>query len=93
MSHITIADLAHKSELNAEAMASVRGGYGYGYGSHLPVALGKVADVNVGVYQNISQQQNVEVNALNNVGVIGAKFGPLHLDVSPSQWANAEVAL
>jgi hypothetical protein len=40
------------------------------------------------VNQNIIQYQNVQVNALNNIGVIGAGFGPLHLNVSPAQYAS-----
>jgi hypothetical protein len=87
MSTITIHDLSKNSALDREAMREVRGGNSWLAG------LGPIANVNVGVNQNIAQLQNVEVNALNNVGVIGAGFGPLHLDVSPSQWANAAVAL
>ncbi|NEX62787.1 hypothetical protein [Noviherbaspirillum galbum] len=88
MSKLMINDLAKDGELDAKAMKSVRGGYN----SWLS-GLGPLANVNVGVNQNITQLQNVQVNALNNVGVIGAGFGPLKLDVSPSQWANANVAL
>lgn len=67
-------------------MVKVRGGNSWLKG------LGSIANVNVGVNQNIAQMQNVEVNALNNAGVIGAGFGPLKLDVSPSQWAYADAA-
>jgi hypothetical protein len=45
------------------------------------------------VNQNINQVQNVEVNALNNVGVIGAGFVPPNLTVSPSQWAATNLAI
>lgn len=51
-------------------------------------SLGPLANVNVGVSQNITQLQRVDVSTLNNVGVIGSGFGPLHLDVSPPQIAN-----
>ena len=51
----------------------------------------RFANVNVGVNQNIIQVQNIEVNALNNIGVIGASF-PFHLDVSPKQRAIANVS-
>lgn len=87
MSNITIADLSNDSELDRKAMSAIRGGNSWLRG------LGPIANVNVGVNQNIVQMQNVEVNALNNVGVIGAGFGPLKLDVSPAQWANANVGL
>ena len=83
MSNIAIHDLAKSQELDRSAMSEVRGGNSWLQG------LGPVANVNVGVNQNIAQFQNIEVNALNNVGVIGAGFGPLKLDVSPTQWASA----
>ena len=83
MSTLMIHDLPRSDELDREAMTKVRGGNSWLKG------LGPVANVNVDVNQNIAQLQNIEVNALNNVGVIGAGFGPLKLDVSPSQWAQA----
>lgn len=87
MSNIAIRDLAQSKDLDREEMAGVSGGNSW------LKALGPIANVNVDVNQNIAQLQNVEVNALNNVGVIGAGFGPLKLDVSPTQWANANVGL
>jgi len=84
MSNLMIHDLPRSDELDRKAMATVRGGNSWLKG------LGPIANVNIGVNQNIAQMQNVEVNALNNVGVIGAGFGPLKLDVSPSQWASAD---
>jgi hypothetical protein len=82
MSTLRIDNLAQSRELDRTTMASVRGGNSWLQG------LGPVANVNVGISQNINQFQNVQVNALNNVGVIGAGFGPLALDVSPKQLAN-----
>lgn len=95
MSTIMIRDLATSNELDRKTMATVRGGTGTGIGSTNSwlAGLGPVANVNVGVTQNISQLQNVEVNALNNVGVIGAGFVPPNLNVSPAQWANANATL
>jgi hypothetical protein len=87
MSHLTVTDLAASRELDHHAMASVRGGNSWLAG------LGPIANVNVGVNQNITQLQNVQVNALNNVGVIGAGFVAPNLTVSPSQWAAANLAL
>lgn len=92
MSSIIISDLGLRKNLDGKAMSTVRGGMGSAGGSWL-AGLGPVANVNVGVNQNITQLQNVEVNALNNVGVIGAGFVPPNLTVSPSQWANANVAV
>ena len=86
MSQLTIQDLPRADELDHESMSKVRGGNSWLKG------LGPIANVNIDVNQNIAQMQNVEVNALNNVGVIGAGFGPLKLDVSPSQWAYADAA-
>jgi len=87
MSSIMIRDLAQSKELDREAMSAVRGGNSWLQG------LGPVANVNVnvGVDQSIIQLQNVNVNALNNVGVIGAGFGPLNLAVNPKQIALAGV--
>jgi hypothetical protein len=87
MSNIMIHDLPRSDELDGKAMSRVRGGYSWLKG------LGPVANVNVDLNQNIAQLQNIEVNALNNVGVIGAGFGPLKLDVSPSQWAYTDAIL
>ncbi|HJV88610.1 MAG TPA: hypothetical protein VJ698_24305 [Noviherbaspirillum sp.] len=87
MSHIMIRDLAGSQELDRKALAAIRGGNSWLKG------LGPVANVNVNVNQDITQLQKVDVNALNNVGVIGAGFGPLKLDVSPTQFANAQAIL
>jgi hypothetical protein len=83
MSTIMIHNLEQSRELDHKAMSAVRGG------NASLAALSPFANVNVNVNQNIAQLQNVEVNALNNVGVIGAGFGPPKLDVSPQQWASA----
>jgi hypothetical protein len=85
MSALQIQDLTENTELDRAAMSTVLGGNSWLRG------LGPIAEVNVGISQNIAQVQNVDVNTLNNVGVIGAGFGPLGLNVSPSQWANTGV--
>jgi hypothetical protein len=84
MSTIAIRDLDQTRELDHSAMSAVRGGV---FGLN-----GPFANVNVAVNQNIIQLQNIDVNALNNVGVIGASF-PFHLDVSPKQRAIASVVV
>jgi hypothetical protein len=86
MSTIMIRELPKCTELDRKAMSTVRGGNSWLEG------LGPVANVNVSVNQNIAQLQNIQVNALNNIGFIGAGFGPLRLDVSPTQFANASAA-
>ncbi|MGE5648782.1 MAG: hypothetical protein ACM34A_01170 [Bacillota bacterium] len=88
MSTILIHDLAQSEVLDRKAMAAVRGG-----ANSWLAGLGPMANVNVGVNQNITQLQNVQVSALNNVGVIGAGFVAPRLDISPSQWANASATL
>jgi hypothetical protein len=92
MSSVIISDLGHSRELDGKTMSAVRGGIGVAGNSWL-AGLGSIANVNIGINQNITQLQNVEVNALNNVGVIGAGFVPPNLAVSPAQWANANVAI
>ncbi len=87
MSSIAIRNLPHSRSLDGQARLAIRGGMaasGSGSGS-----FGPFANVNVNVNQNIAQLQNVEVNALNNVGVIGAGFVAPSFAVSPQQWANA----
>lgn len=82
MSSIMIQDLPHSRELDRHAMLDVHGG-----NSSLASA-SPYANVNVDVNQNIIQYQNVQVNALNNIGVLGVALGPIHLDVSPIQRAS-----
>ena len=86
MSKLMIHDLAQRRDLKQQEMSAVRGGI-----SSLP-ELGAFAVVNVDVAQTISQVQDIQINALNNVGVIGAGFGPLALDVRPSLTAATAVA-
>jgi hypothetical protein len=88
MSSIMIRELAPGSALDRKAMSAVRGGL-----NSWLAGLGPIATVNVGVSQNIQQVQAVEVNALNNIGYIGAGFGPFKLNVNPSQYASTGVNL
>lgn len=87
MSTIMIQDLSQARELDRRAMSAVRGGTGISN----PWLQGKgpVASptVNVNVNQSIQQLQYVNVEALNNIGVLGANLGPLAFDVNPTQWA------
>ncbi|WP_433706308.1 hypothetical protein [Paraburkholderia sacchari] len=90
MSSIVIRELAPGTELDRRAMIAVRGGANnpaYGYGP--------IANINVSptIQQNIQQIQVVNVAALNNIGYIGAGFGPLNLKVDPSQYASTGVTL
>ncbi|HVK56766.1 MAG TPA: hypothetical protein VM532_17280 [Burkholderiales bacterium] len=86
MSSLMIHDLPQSRELDSKSMSAVRGGSSWLEG------LGPAANVKVDVNQNIVQLQNIDVNALNNVGVVGAGFGPLRLDVSPKQKASAQAS-
>ena len=87
MSTIAIHDLANSTELDGHAMSSVRGGNSWLAG------LGPIANVNVGVTQNLNQLQNVDVNTHNNVGVIGAGILPPNIAVNPSQWGHISASL
>ncbi|PQV54117.1 hypothetical protein [Paraburkholderia sp. BL21I4N1] len=85
MSSLMIRDLSRTRELDRRAMSAVVGGTGSSVPGLPSISgLGGIANVNVSVNQNLTQMQYVNVAALNNVGVIGAGFGPLHLEVSPS---------
>ena len=84
MSTISISNLKHDQALDHKAMASIRGGQNSWF-----AGLGPLANVNVNVAQNITQFQSVDVNTLNNVGSIGAGFGPLSIGVAPRQLAHA----
>jgi hypothetical protein len=89
MSSLVIRELPPGTALDRRAMSAVRGGT-----SSSSSGYGSIANINVSptVTQNIEQIQVVNVNALNNVGYIGAGFGPLNLKVDPAQYANTGVA-
>lgn len=87
MSNLMIRDLDTSRDLDTKAMSAVRGGNSWLAG------LGPVANVNIDLDQNITQLQNIEVNALNNIGAIGPGFGPFKLGINPVQWANTATAL
>ena len=84
---IQIQDIAMSTDLDQASMAGVRGGNSWLAG------LGPIANVNVGVSQNLTQLQNVEVNTLNNVGSIGPNFAVPKINVSPNQWAMLNTSL
>ncbi|APA88213.1 hypothetical protein BJG93_22790 [Paraburkholderia sprentiae WSM5005] len=93
MSSLMIRDLSGTRELDRRAMSGIAGGTG----SNVPMpsggygglgSLAGIANVNVTINQNLVQQQNVDVAALNNVGVIGAGFVPLKLNVDPTLWGG-----
>ncbi|WP_194726694.1 hypothetical protein [Noviherbaspirillum malthae] len=84
---IQISDIAGSTDLDQASMESVRGGNSWLAG------LGPIANINVGVSQNLTQLQNVEVNTLNNVGSIGPNFAVPKIDVSPSQFGKLNVAV
>ena len=77
MSSIQIGDLPCNRELDSRAMSAVRGGSSWGPN----------VNVNVNLDQRIGQYQNVQLNVLNNNGIIGSGFTAPRLSVSPMQWA------
>jgi hypothetical protein len=80
-----IRDLSAARELDRRAMSVIAGGTG----SNVPGlgSLAGIANVNVVVNQNLIQQQNVNVAALNNIGSIGPGVSlPVKLNVDPILW-------
>ena len=84
MSSLKIQDLSKSMELDGKSMALVRGG-----AAPVLADFGKFANVNININQDIAQLQKVEVNALNNIGVIGSGFVAPNLAVSPTQTGGA----
>jgi len=84
---IKIRDIAATTDLDHASMACVRGGNSWFAG------LGSLANVNIGVSQNLKQLQNVEVNTLNNVGSIGSNFALPMINVSPSQFGKLDATV
>jgi hypothetical protein len=82
MTAIVIQDLATRHTLDSSAMARVRGG----------IAMPNV-NVNVNLDQKIGQFQNIQVNVLNNNGVIGAGFTAPSLALNPVQWGRNDAAI
>jgi len=78
---LTLTDLPASAELDSQAMTAVAGGYSL-------ESMGPYANVNVNIDQFIGQEQNIQVNALNNIGVLGADLGNLSFNVSPEQRAS-----
>ena len=77
---LSIKDLPESQALDSQAMTAITGGY------FVPGAFADV-DINIGIDQDIVQVQNVQVSALNNIGVLGADLGGLNLAINPSQYA------
>jgi hypothetical protein len=94
MSSLMIRDLSGTRELDRRAMSGIAGGTG----SNVPMpsgglgnlgGLAGIANVNVVVNQNLVQQQNVNVAALNDIGSIGPGVVlPLKLDIAPTLWGQ-----
>jgi hypothetical protein len=81
-----IEDLTMSRELDDKAMSALRGGF-------FKPSFGGDVDIDIGVAQGITQNQNVEVNVLNgaSIGVpLNAFWGGLALDVSPEQAASTD---
>ena len=85
MSSIVINDLTRSQELDGAAMTAIRGGAD---------SAGPFANVNVNVDidNTIQQFQQINVAALNNIGVIGADLG-FNLGVNAIQSAPINLGL
>lgn len=88
MSSIVISDLARSQDLDGAAMSAIRGG-ALGAASAGPFAN---VNVNVDIDNTIQQFQQINVAALNNIGVIGADLG-FNLGVNALQSAPINVNL
>jgi hypothetical protein len=72
MSSIQIHDLEHSEVLDNKSMSTVRGGASWGPN----------VNVNLNVDQKIVQVQDIDLNVLNNNGVIGAGFSGPRIDLN-----------
>jgi hypothetical protein len=95
MSTLMIRDLDGVRTLDRREMSAVSGGSGapIGSGNSWLNGLGPVANVNIAVNQNITQAQLIDVETLNNDGIIGAGFVAPNVNVSPKQWASANAVV
>jgi hypothetical protein len=89
MSTLMIQDLSRTRDLDRNAMSVVRGGTG----SNVPGAASWLSGVgsptvNINVNQSNNLQQFVNVQALNNIGVLGTNLPPIAFNVSPTLWAK-----
>jgi hypothetical protein len=80
MSSLMIHDLAQSRDLAAADMSAIRGGHSWD------------PTVNISVAQNIAQLQDIDVNVLNNNGVIGAGFKAPKVAVNPTLKAENNLA-
>ena len=95
MSSIMIRDLDGARTLGRREMSALSGGTGTPglTGNTWLAGLGPVANVNVGINQNITQAQFVNVETLNNNGIIGAGFVPPNISVNPKLFANTNAVV
>jgi hypothetical protein len=88
MKTLMIADLAHTDTLDAQAMASVRGGM---YKGLVPLSLPfygmSKSDVTFGAEQIIGQTQNIENNNGNNVAFASG----ITSTIKPTQTAHNNI--
>jgi hypothetical protein len=77
MSTIMIRDLAQSRDLDRGSMSAVRGG------QSLPALMPLTITVQPEIYQSIVLVSDINISALNNIGVIGADFPLLNLNVAP----------
>lgn len=83
MSSIMIRDLQSSTALDSRAMSAVRGGF----------AWGGDLNVNLNVDQKIVQFQDIQVNLLNNNGVIGTGFVGPSVSLDATQKASNSAVL
>ncbi|WP_109477729.1 hypothetical protein [Paraburkholderia sp. C35] len=89
MSSIMIRDLDGQRTLGRHEMSAVSGGTGTPglTGNTWLAGLGPVANVNIGIEQNISQAQLINVSTLNN-SIVGPGVKLPNINVNPGLWAG-----
>jgi hypothetical protein len=89
-----IPDIDGERTLGRHEMTTVSGGTGAPglSGNSWLNDLGPVANVNIGISQNISQAQFINVETLNN-SIVGPGVKLPNINVSPKLWAETNAAV
>ncbi|MEM5342057.1 hypothetical protein [Paraburkholderia azotifigens] len=94
MSSIMIRDIDGERTLGRSEMSAVSGGTGTPglTGNSWLNGLGPVANVNIGINQNITQAQFINVETLNN-SIVGPGVKLPNINVSPKLWAETNAVV
>ncbi|ACC72976.1 hypothetical protein PPMP20_28170 [Paraburkholderia phymatum] len=94
MSSIMIRDIDGERTLGRHEMSAVSGGTGTPglTGNSWLAGLGPVANVNIGINQNITQAQFINVETLNN-SIVGPGVKLPNINLSPKLVANTNAVV